>query len=298
MSRILDFVKSLVPSIGRDRIVEDLDMTKGSIEQNVIPSWQAFAQYVKGTDGFTSTQGKAFERLVRILMKSNGNVGAAEQVVIHLEQLPVIAATVIKLVTKGFERDLITDGLTLDKVYVARLTVMLSFLDTAALRVLNFLSVAESGKDTVKELSKAGSKDAEDMIEEFLSKLEALTRLKPNELENFVKQLPDVVVSDTAEQSLAAMGDNKVDPLGIFKSDRRGFTGSPFHWAGMRMALGQVERYKANQELRKILALRLMDMKARNSGDPDPILQRQIDQTQTRIDQLDEKIRSFEEKTL
>lgn len=30
------------------QVVEDLDMTKGSLEQNAILSWQAFAEYVRG----------------------------------------------------------------------------------------------------------------------------------------------------------------------------------------------------------------------------------------------------------
>ena len=297
MSRFLDFVKTMVPRFGRDRVVEDLDMTKGSLEQNAILSWQAFAEYVRGA-GFTSTAGKDFERLVKVTFKDAGNAGAADVVADRLSRLPLVAATVIKIVNKEFERDMLSEGLTLDKVYVVRLTTALSFIDTAALRVLNYLSVVEAGKDPVKELSRAGAKESIDEMADFISKLEALTRLKPSELESFIRQLPEVVVSETAEQALASLGDNRLDPTGLFKGQANGFVGSPFHGIGMRIAQGQVERYKRNQELRKILSMRLLDMKSKGNTDNDPSLERNIQITQSRIDVLDEKIRTFEEKTL
>lgn len=298
MSRILDFVKNMQARFGRDRVLEDLDMSKASLEQNAIPSWQNMAEYMNGQK-ITSTQAKGFERLARIHFKEmNSNMNVFDAVAARLALLPAIAATVTKIINKDFERDMLAEGLTVDKVYVIRLTAVLSYIDTTALQLLNYLTVAEAGKDPVKELSRAAAKEAEDAMEEFVGKLEGLTRLKPTELESFIKQLPDVVVSETAEQALAALGDARLDPTNLFRQQPHGFLYSPIHWGAMLIAQRQAERYKRNTELRKILAMRLLDMKVRNSDSPDPVLENQIRQTQSRIDVLDAKIRTFEEKTL
>lgn len=295
--QILKYIGGLLPRIGRDRLEEDLRITRTAVETTAVTAYKRAGEAFSG--GLKSSEGKDFEKYFFKNIKNVGNRGGGliEVICQKLEDIAPTLQLCENIIEADFELDIVAAGITLKKAHVLRAVELAGFVATYSLRWLNYLYVVEceaaGARNHLKTSLSAGEiKNLTDHFPEFVTALNAISRPK-GEIDKIFKDLPDVLVSERGRAALSTISFAKVDPLGSFAV--QGFTYNPIYFVGKVVVLYQAERYKRNQELLAVLELRMLQLQKQRDGNPDPGLEREIEVVQSRIDDLSDKLRKDEE---
>lgn len=292
---ILSFVKGLLPKFNRDRLQEDINICRNELQNNVIVSYEAAAKVLTTMQSKKSGE---FEKQWFSMVKTARKGPLVSSILKKLEETVPMLDLIEEYTKKEFEPEVITAGMTVLKSTVVRLVEIAGFTSTFALKFLNYLYTLEV-QAAVSEPAKFGSKLTPgeiQMIEshfvEFCIAINVLSK-DVKQAEKMLDAVPEVLVNARGEAALKVFGETRVDPLGTFMV--KGFTGNPIYHIGMIVAEMQASRYKRAKELKSILELRLLNMQQIKDGAIDPVVEREIEVIQSRIEALDEKIRKVEE---
>lgn len=298
--KIISFVKSLLPRIGKDQILEDIRVTSGELEQIVLPNYKHAADYFR----INKTKSAAVKELSEAfydrfdkgsIVKQSSIVG---EVAVRLgfiqDNLNYVQAQIDELM----ERDVINEGLTAKKSILVRAADQISFISRFASDVLNYIYVQEAiefGADTEEsmQLAPAVQKNVVNGIKLFAAYISDYG-IPNKEFEKLVLSVPDIVISSRNENSIIGMyKEREIDPFN--SAYVQGFNNNPIYHLRLVFAEWQSSRYKATKEKKKLLELRLLHLKLLQEKKADSKVEAEINYIQSRVDRSERYMRDVEE---
>ena len=297
--KILSFVKSLLPHVEREQVLEDLRVTIGELDDVVLPSYRAAGEHFR-SNKFKSEQ--ALE-MTMSFYQSFDLQGAQKQPTIINEvdrRLPHLrdnADYISALIEELMDRDIYAEGLNAKKAALIRAAEHLSFASRYAVDLLSAIYGYEATEvDAQVSETMRRSPDFTKKIKANLSAFAAIISkygIPRKDFEKIVLKIPDVGLSSKLSAVVAGMyKERDLDP--ISPSVVQGFVGNPIYHVRMMVAEYQVARYKANKEKSTSLSLQLMLLKEQQQNKKDPALEQRIRYTQDRIDKLEAENREVE----
>lgn len=296
-SLIVEYIKSLIPQVDKDQIIEDLRVTETELQETVIPAYADAAAFFS-KDKFKSRENEKIDREVRSLLKARSRSATfITDFHVMLEAVLRNIEVVTKLVNQEMGRDVVTDGISSRKVTLMRASEHMSYVSRFALDLLNLVylnEASELGTDTREiGLSPAEMARAKGCISNLTRLLESYS-IDPKDFEKKIDHAPDIVIGKTDNDDVEALyTDSDLDP--ISSPMVSGFVGNPIYHVRMVVAEWQAKRYKASQDKKKVLELRLLHLnllKSQNGSNPN--LEKQIAYNQQRVAKIDRYLAEVE----
>lgn len=298
--KILDFIKSLLPRLDKSTILEDIRITKTELEKNVYPSYESAAVHFKTnklTSDISAGLGNVFYRNYD-LSKSGKQPNFISEVATRIKAVSENLLLVEEQFEDLVEQDIINTGLTARKAVLIRAADHISFLSNYAIDLLNYVYILES-------ISHGGNSDTLALPPAIVAKINANLSMfakllsiygeDPKTFKERIGSMPDVVVNDKTASALAAVyREDKLDPFstGLVSN----FEGSPIYHIRLMIAQRQMTRYKANKDKKRMLELRLLNLKALLEQKSNPQLEHEIEYIQSRIEKLEYELAKEEDR--
>lgn len=297
--KIQDFVKSVLPSVSKDTVLEDCRASIGELKDTVAPVYKQGAELFKNWK-FKTPEAQQLNKTFAATAKH-----ARNNLVVTIDEaiagIVANAQAVEDLIKKTYSEDVAAAGITYLKAQLLQYVEALSFFNKYARAVLNHLYVVESAtfveetdqqhQAVEDQLVPAQIQYVQNNIISFAIAFNALS-LNHNDLKKQLAEIPEITITTDNIQGLAAtVGDKKLDP---FMFGLIPVWMNPIYHIGMAYAEWQVENYnKAKIEL-QLLQMRKMNMELLIKGTPNPKLQKEIDYTASRIQGLQAKLAKME----
>lgn len=279
---IAKFLSSLLPTFGRERVLEDLGCTLRELEGKVLPEYR---QLVRDMQGF-HYQNKE----VKFLQSTfKTNYGGGDMLDTIFKELPQVIANVQKIEAMAhdqYNKDIAASGMTYKAATMLQLAEYAAFVSKYARKLAVFVVTAESlelaKKDALfsESIPPAQEKWVTSNMINFCTALSALAMPAAKLLEALLN-LPEAVVTADGETGLAAqMGADKLDP---FKTRLVAPWLNPIYHIGMFVAEWQAARFKEAEEEMQLLQLRRLNLLRLKQGKEDALLDQQIEKCESRI---------------
>jgi hypothetical protein len=290
---IAKFLSTLLPSFGRERILEDLGCTLRELEGKVMPEYR---QLTRDMQGF-HYQNKQV-KLLQGTFKSN--YGGGDMFSVIFKELPLIIANVQKIEQMAhdqFNGDVAAAGLTYKAATLLQLTECAAFVSKYARKLAVFVVTAESLELAKRSASlgesfpPAQEKWVTSNMVNFCTALTALAT-PTTKLVDSILGLPEAIVTSEGETGLMAqMGADKLDP---FKTRFIPLWMNPIYHVGMFVAEWQAARFKEAEEEMELLQLRRLNLLRQKQGKEDALLDQQIAKCESRMQTVGYKIAEME----
>lgn len=287
--KLFSYLASLLSNIGKDQILEDVRDSKEVLKSVVLPSYSAASTYFR--DGKIQSK-KAQELQSDFYLKydRNGKPKSNNFITDIFNVIPDIIENcewIEDQVEKIFEKNIISTGLTARKTALIRSAEHMSFLTRFLPDVLNYVYQEEANHlgaamdVTVEKLSPAEEKLFRERFPMFCAILSDFSQ--PSKVfSKIFEKIPDVNVGGTNAEMVAGLyPDHVLDP---FRSGGlAGFTWSPIYHFRMVIADWQNRSYKATQDKKKMLELRLLHLEMLKEKKYDPKIEQEIEYTRERV---------------
>ena len=292
---IISFIKSLLPRLQKADIEEDIRVTLKELSQLAIPEYYT-ASTSTDVVKFTSDEVKLFEKAFynNVKLKSSGKSFIAD---IHaaLQRMHTNLVYLQKLATEVLEADLINEGLTAKKAHIVQAVSKIAFTSNFSISFLDYIYTLETAALDTENQTQIPPAQKKYFDSKYLSFYQCLDSygMDPDKFQKVFTEIPEVALtSKNAESVLQVFKPTQIEPFGGFS---KGFTGSPIYNVRLVVAEWQGRRYNANKDKKKLLELKLLNLKSLQDKTPNPRLQQEIDYIQKRVDKLDHYLRDFEE---
>lgn len=291
---IFNFIKGMLPRLQKADIEEDVRITLKELSQVAIPQYFSAGEVFR-VNKFNSDEVKLFEKsFYKQVDLKNKAPNFIIDIHTALQRLQTNLSYVQKLVTDVLEADLLNEGLTAKKAHVAKAAASISFASNFSIQFLNHVMVLESiaaGSDD--ELAPAEVKYIDERYEKFFDVLNHYA-MDTSKFQELFTEIPDVVItSKNAASIMQVFKPLQLDPFGA--SLQKGFTGNPIYHVRLVFAAWQAKRYNANKDKKKLLELRLLQLKSLHDKSPNPRLEQEINYIQNRVSRLDRELRDVED---
>lgn len=294
MHAILKFFASLLPNFERNQILEDIDLLRKDVTENLLPAYQAAARDMRGK-GFKAAVVNKFNDMFVHLFPAVRRVGFVDGMVLFFQPMHENLNLMETYVQELFAKDVTKDAITYRKLNVIKYLEMVRFINKyagrALLRVLAAETTAINGGTIDGQLSPMELRWLTENQSAYFQALQALWRT-PAHLKEAFEDIPDIVViPERAEMVRQTIGADKLDPL------KMGFINfsldagiNPIYHFRMVVAEAQVADYKRKVEEKRTLELRLLALKEAYEGKQDAKLAQQIEYSEGRLQKLNYNI--------
>ena len=290
------FVSSLLPSFGKDRVIEDIRLTRGELEE-LSEVYKEAADLLRGTTFKNKLVTDKFAAFKRIVGTGSDNM------IVHISKNMPLVMTNINAIEKIAQTNLnntvAARGLTFKQATIIQYADLFHFINRYARKILNYVYVMESSQyatdplEAVLAITKPELQWLEDNFVAFCNAFKSAT-LNTEEALLKIEETPEAEVNETSVRTLSAsLGSDKIDPL------RLGFAGTwlnPIYAVRMITAEWQVSRYKAAKEELTALRLRRLQLEKQRQGKQDAKLELQIQYYEKRIQTLNYETAQMEKK--
>ncbi|WP_257292801.1 hypothetical protein [Endozoicomonas sp. ONNA1] len=290
------YVRSLLPSFEKTRILEELRTAREELVDITIPAFKAGSEAFK-TNKFKHRETQSWDKQFKNYLKENAykNDYISSIYQILNRSLKVIDDIGV-LVNKSYSNDVMADALSYIKANLLQYTEMLRFINTTSRRLLLLtygLEASTVNKEADRDIFKSiDAKHVQKHLTNYIVALNILNR-PVGEVEKSMKKIPDMDINPENVQNVReTVGASRIDPFGFGLIPV--FMNPIFH---VRMAIAnwQAKQYKLAQEEKTQLELKLFHLKQSRSGKRDAKLEQNIEYTQDRIEKLAYKIHRMEE---
>jgi hypothetical protein len=298
--KILDFIKSLVPSLKKTDVEEDLRITIKELENIVMPSYTVADEYFKSFK-IKSKEINDLQKSFYVgfeygkLPKSKTFIGEISR---RLPNILVNANWVKSEVTELLGRDIVREGLGAKKATLLRIASELSYISRTSIDLLNYVYSMEAqaigvSSESSTELPAKIIKMITIGIPVF-AKCVSVHSADNAEYKDKYSRIPDIGINTTNSNMVSSVYDERdLDPMltcpnGIVKFN-------PIYNTRMMIARWQSERYVSNKEKKKVLELRILHLKLLNDKKEDPKLEKEIEYIQNRVDKIDRYLHEVED---
>ena len=287
------FLKNLLPTFKRDRLKTDAQNVRNQLTTVVIPAYASAVQTFKKP--LESEQGIEFTRLYDIMVgKRNKNNSIIFDIHERLLKLPKLLDALDKQIAEGFTDDIVASGLTLRKANVIRALEVVGFINKLSMGLVNAVAhyeILAKGiqVDYVSDVTPGEYKRLVKYLPDFAHALAAITSLE--DYEHRLDNIPEAKVEDDAFRAM--IGKLVADPFQLFTMTN--FRGNPIYTVMMMVAEFQMDNYKQMQDQKKLLEVRLVQLKRIQENRPSPELEREIKVLSSRVANLAADIKKKEE---
>lgn len=292
--RLSDFISSILPRLRKDEVLEDLRITAGELANVVTPAYVDANKYLKSSKFDSPEAQEAIKTFYRNYKADRTNKNIVVEIHDRLPNLLKNLQFVSDQNDDLLERDILKDGLTAKKAILLRAAEQLSFISRYSVDFLNYLLVVETlKKDGQAERSAPIiEKKLIDNVVNF-ARLLAVYGKDPEDFAEVFETLPEVVVNEKTYGALAAAySADKLDPMETLLMS--GFEANPIYHIRLVVAEWQADRYKVYKDKKRMLELRLLQLKMLDDKNPDPKIEREIEYIQNRIEGLEFKMAKME----
>jgi len=295
---IIAYINSLLPSFSKNRVVDDARETYAELLSNTVPAYIE-AEKVFNNYSFRSQVMKDFSVTYKRIVREDKQVNMIVSISRALERIGQSKDYIQDKIDSNFESEVVSDGMSSVKANLLRILEAVGFTSDYAMLFLNYVYILETGeivKDTgyVKStLSPAEIQYLNKHFSDFCLALNTIAKDK-QKIVKAIDEIPDVLLNiNTGATLIGTVGEDKLDPLLLrnFTSDIK----NPIYHLRMIFAERQVQKYKRNRELKKVLELRLLNMTMQLEGAPDAKLEKEIQYVQGRVQSLDHDLKKMEE---
>ena len=296
---ICDFVKGLLPGLKKETVLEDLRISIDIIDKTVVPALDKITTVMK--DKFKSKHSQELENAFKKSYK--GSIANGTNMLITLRNsmgnIRQNAEYVEKRLSEILESTIVPDGLTSRKAAMIRASKQVSFITDMTLDVLNVVLILETVEQNSTlledmEVSKGTALRVQHNIARYAYAVSDFNR-KPADFEKLYEKMKDVFVGGANAANVSiSVKETEIDPF-----DSRmvqGVAYNPLYHARIAVAQWQASRYHASKEKKKVLELRVLQLKAENDNKQDPRILKEINYTQSRIDKFDREIHDTEDE--
>ena len=306
---ILTYIRNLLPSFKKDRVMEDARIIRTELETVSIPSYKE-AEKVFASWTFKSKQMQDFIKIFNRNIKSSTAFGHKDNIVVSirkgLEAMLSSHELVEEKLQKYLEEDVVADGITCLKANLIQCLEGISFVSSYSYKFLNYVYVLETAEQSEGDSNSYIKSNFSPVELEYLESnfvpfclaFGALTKTKV-EFEKIIDKIPDIVVTPSNSEAIGSTIDNdKLSPFasnGLIQGPGTSVFSNPIYHFALMVAEYQANKYKVSKETKKVLELRLLNLELINQKNPDAKLQKEIEYIQSRIQGLDYKIKKMEE---
>lgn len=293
-----NLLNSLLPQFGKDRLLEDIRVTRSEIKEYTQPVYAQAAEMFRNWN-FKSAKLKSlmasFARQIKQERNDNMVQTLAKVWKPVLENLDFLEDQV----NRTFNEEVTALGLTYSKSTTIQLIEGTSFVSRYARRLLTFIYACETaefpGNESFiqEDIPPAEHDYIQSNFVNFCQILGVLADAS-TATKRKLDSIPEIQVTSDNHNTLAAtVGETKIDPfrLGLIPVWL-----NPIYHIRMMVAEWQVKRYKEAKEEVQVLELRLLYLKRLNEGKPDANLQEQISYRQSQVNGMKKKIAEMESK--
>jgi len=293
MSNIISYLRTLAPVYERRDLLAALNQIQEEHSTTVTPVVQnlreAFANYQ-----FKSALAKGFASALGKYV-NYGRTSPVELVLDSLDQLQLNYPFLEREVRRLFSIQFTTAQISYDRVNLLRYIEQVAFYVRYARKLLLCIVGDEAALigGTKSDWSRAEKEWLLENMQNFCGSLDAINKPEA-QLKQVLSGVSTAEVDEeTAELAARTLGAKGTDPMRLqqFSPQR-----NPLLAMGKWMAEGQVKRYKAAKDELKALQLRLQELRElQASGKAKPSLQKFIQQTEERIQDMDRRCEQFEQ---
>jgi hypothetical protein len=298
--KLIQFVKGLLPHFEKSRVLEDLRVSIGELDNIVVDNYNQASEHFR-TNKIKSDLNKdlsdAFYQNFD-LQKGSKQASFIGDINKRMVFVKKNAEYVLESVEQLFERDIIAEGLTVRKALLIRAAESMAFVSKFSIDLLNLVYVNEATEvnaplEESLNLAPATVKLVNNNITKFARLLSDYS-IPTDNFKKLIQELPEVVInSKTANSVVGLYHEKDIDPFA--NSYVVGFTGNPIYHIRLMVAEWQASRYKSNKDKKKMLELRLLHLKLVQDKKNDPKLEQEINYIQSRIDKTERYLREVEE---
>lgn len=293
---IVNYLKKLVRTIGKDDIMEDIRITKKEISDKLIPLYSEADKYFSSTS-IKSEQLKSFNN--SFMRTYGGREGHKNMFGVINSVLPNMLSNLDVLsdaIEKSLETKLITSAASLRQAVLIKDVDLSSFASNYSFRLLTYAYNEES-----KAIGESEFNDLtipipiRDSIIENLTNYTQVLKVLGTSTQKFYSKLmalKDVAIDEKDVEALRYIYDEPI--LELDSLDPVGFDTNPIFHFRLMIAEWQSNRYKLNQETKKYLEMKLMHMRMLNKGNPDPKVELEMEYIARRIEKLEYTIAKAE----
>lgn len=286
---IFNYIRSLVPALEKRHILNDLRMIREDLVDITLPSYVS-GMAVLGEVNLRSKEAIEFEKAFAQAVTGHRVRGNFINVthaalVLASEQVDVIEDAV----KKHFAKDVISSGITYRQANILRYSELLRFVAKYARLRLILTMAAETNivrgnsADMGKEVSNPEFSWLSRNRNSFMAAVAVIFE-SSRDLARVLNDVPDVTADpDNASVVANTVGLNKLDPKRL---NRVGFNGNPFFHLRMLREDILTAEYEAALEEKRMMELLMMDFEQAQNGEEDAALQKKIESTRMRIENL------------
>lgn len=298
--KILSYVKSLLPRMGKDQVLEDLRNTSTELDDVVAPSYRNASEFFR-SNKFQSDPAKDLEAAFQRKFDRNGQSkqpNFISEINFRVPFLRENVAFIEEQIEALFEREIYAEGLSARKAILLRAAEHLSFISRMSADILNYVYTSEAqavGSDAFdgSELSPAEKRHVEINIGNF-SQLLSDYGMPNKKFVDMIGTIPDIFVNSRSAASVAgAFDESDVDPFQA--NTLSNFVGNPIYHLRVIVTEWQASRYRANKDKKRMLELRLLHLEMLEAKKSDPKVEQEIEYTRNRVNKLDRALREVEE---
>jgi len=293
---IKKFLRSVLPSIEKENVDDDLRQTANELDRVVLPTYETAAKLFKGRK-MASDELKADQIVFGRNLKAPANENQVLTIARVNQAVMSNVQALEKYVATTYGEDIAASGLTYRKATVLQLVELASFYAKYAMAYLKRIYILETAAlEEGADPEEQTPADIQWLKANFLSFIRTAEILSQADMtfKRNIDGIADIVVTEDNVDTLPqTLGLNKVDP---FKLGLIPVWLNPVYHIGIVVAEFQAARYDAAKEELQNLNLRKLNMELLIAGKPNAKVQKDIEYTQSRIDKLRYKIAQMEER--
>jgi phage terminase small subunit len=294
---LLDFIKTMVPNLDKDDIMEDIRITKDELVQIAIPSYEE-ANTFFGNKKFKSKSTldlvAVFERNYRSRLGKR-TVSVLDEIGEALKVMHTNLKATEDAIETLVSKTTITETITARKAVLVRMAEQMSYASRMSIDFLNLIYTYEQIEANVEyaEVTVYQKKHVIPNIALFAKVLEAHT-FNPADFKRKVDNIPEIIVDkDGFEAASSIYKRELVDP--IDPPMIKGFEMNPIYHFRLMIAEWQANRYKSYKEKKKLLEVKLLRLRLLRDGKNDPKLDKEIEYIESLVDKLEYSMSKMEE---
>lgn len=292
--KLSQFVKALLPTFGRDRVIEDIRITRGELlelkevyaEASALLKNTNFKQkdVVKLMSTFKTVLGSGNDNAVVYISKN------IDKILKNLDLLETMAAGILT-------NTLASKGLNYKQATIIRIASNINYVSRFSRKFLKYVYTMESSQylEDPTDVNYSIPKPEREWIEtNFLDFCNAFKSaiFDPEKVQSKIEEIPEAEVNENSEKLMTStIGSSKLDPLML------GFAGhwlNPIYTIRMAIAEWQVRRYNEAKDEIVLLKLRKKNLENQRSNKTDAKLEKQIQYYESRIEKLAKEISDVE----
>ena len=293
---ILNYFKTLVPSLEKRTILEDINNSIGELKTSTLPVYKS-AQKPMGENSYRFKDkdidafSKKFNRDNKTGIKGNF-VSVVYEVANRVDEN---SQMLIKVAETMFSSGMVAGAITYRKASLLKYIEAISFFQKYARKLLLHTYILETSavsEDAMGvRLTEGEVKWLKENEDGFIASLTGLS-MKSTLFLEALEETPDMVVNPDSVDSVNMMSGGKTDP---FKMNFISANFNLIYHARVRIAEYQHAKYEASLQERKAIELRVLHLQNKMDGKLDPKVEEQIQYNEARLEKLNYKIKKMEE---